>query len=666
MSSPTSLRWGIIGLGSIAKTFAEALEHTPAGTLVAVASRSLEKAREFGSRWPQATPYGSYDDLLADPAVDAVYIATPHPQHAQWIVRAAEAGKHILCEKPLTLNAAEAEAALFAVQRAGVFFMEAFMYRCHPQTARIAEIVREGRLGEIRLIEAAFSFDQGPNPEGRHQANALGGGGILDVGCYPLSLSRLVAGAATGQLFADPIELKGVGHLDEVTGVDTWASAVLKFPGDIMAVLSTGVRMSHPNDVKIHGTKGMLTVTSPWFCKGELILQLKDGSEPEKITFDTTRHLYTYEIEAVSAHVSEKQAPQMSWADTIGNMRSLDRWRRELSFLYEIELPTANWPTLDGRPLHHSPASRMPYGELPGVKKPISKLVLGTMLRPDMAYRSIIFDEFFREGGNAFDTAWIYSSDGSAESTFGRWVKNRGIRDEVVVIAKGAHTPCCDPVNLRKQFEQSLSRLGMDYADIYMMHRDNKEIPVGEFVDVINQAIRQGEIQAYGFSNWTLERVEAAIDYARAHGLVAPVCISNHLSLARMVKPLWADCLSAGSPEAFAWLEKHGIANFAWSSQARGFFTDRSAPDRTEDKLLSESFYAEDNFERKARAYQLAKDKGVLPVHIAGAYVLQKNFPSYSLIGPQTLEELHSNLGALDLTLTPAEMAWLNLEADHI
>jgi len=666
MSTPSSLRWGIIGLGAIAKTFAEALDHTSVGTLVAVASRSLDKARDFGARWPQAVAYGSYQELLDDENVEAVYIATPHPQHAEWVVKAAEAGKHILCEKPITLNAVEAEGVFHVVQRAGVCLMEAFMYRCHPQTLKIAEVVRDGKLGDIRLVEAGFAFDQGPKPEGRHQANELGGGGILDVGCYPMSMARIVAGAAKGQAFADPVEIKGLGHLDEVTGVDTWAAAVLKFPGDILAQIATGVRLNHRNDVRIYGGAGTLTVTSPWFCNGELLFQARGSTEVEKIAYDAPKPLYVYEIEAFAAYVKEGKAPVISWADTLGNMCSLDRWRQELSFLYQIELPTSNWPTVDRRPLRRSATARMAYGELEGVKKPISKLILGTMMRPNLPARSILFDEFVREGGNAFDTAWIYSADGSAERTFGQWVRNRDVRDEVVVIVKGAHTPSCDPVNLERQFEQSLDRLGMVSADIYVMHRDNTEIPVGEFVDVINRRIKTGEINAYGFSNWTLERVDEALEYAGANGLVPPVCISNQLSLARMVKALWVDCLSVGAPEAQEWLAKRQMANLAWSSQARGFFTDRSALHLKEDKLLSESFYAEDNFERKARAYELAAAKGVLPVHIAGSYVLQRSFPSFSLIGPQNLHELHSNLGALDLTLTPAEMAWLNLETEKL
>src|SRR5690606_25764497 len=136
------------------------------------------------------TAHASYEALLADPAVDAVYIATPHPMHARWAILAAEAGKHILCEKPLALNHGQAMAMVEAAVRHRVFFMEAFMYRCHPQTARLVELIQQGAIGQVRMIEGSFGYRAGFDPNSRVYNNDLAGGGILDVGCYPVSMAR--------------------------------------------------------------------------------------------------------------------------------------------------------------------------------------------------------------------------------------------------------------------------------------------------------------------------------------------------------------------------------------------------------------------------------------------------------------------------------------------
>src|SRR5690606_25708656 len=152
--------------------------------------------------------HDSYDALLANPEVQAVYISTPHPMHAQWAVRAARAGKHILCEKPLTMNYWSAMAVVEAARQNEVFLMEAFMYRCHPQTQKLAELIARGAIGEVKVIQATFSFGAGFDPNGRVYNNALGGGGLLDVGCYCTSMARMIAGAATGQQqSAEPIEV---------------------------------------------------------------------------------------------------------------------------------------------------------------------------------------------------------------------------------------------------------------------------------------------------------------------------------------------------------------------------------------------------------------------------------------------------------------------------
>src|SRR5260221_10563040 len=192
-----TLQWGILGTGWIAGVFAKRVKQSQTGRLVAVGSRTQAAADTFGETWSIPHRYSRYEDVLADQSVQAVYVAIPHPFHAQWAIKAAEAGKHVLCEKPIALNHAEAMAIVEAVQRHNVFLMEAYMYRCHPQTAKLLELIRSGVIGQVRLIQATFSFQADAHPESRLLNNALGGGGILDAGGYCTSMAPLIAGAAT-------------------------------------------------------------------------------------------------------------------------------------------------------------------------------------------------------------------------------------------------------------------------------------------------------------------------------------------------------------------------------------------------------------------------------------------------------------------------------------
>ena len=216
-----TLNWGILGTGAIARSFATHLRRSRTGRLAAAASRDQARADAFAREHGAPRGHGSYDALLRDPGVQAVYVATPHTGHADWAIRACQAGKHVLCEKPLGVNAGEAMAMIQAARAHDVFLMEAFMYRCAPQTRRLIELLRSGAIGRVRTIQASFSFHWPPTVDegGRIVDPHLAGGGILDVGCYPVSLARLVAGIASGRPFADPVELKAVGHVG-ATGVD--------------------------------------------------------------------------------------------------------------------------------------------------------------------------------------------------------------------------------------------------------------------------------------------------------------------------------------------------------------------------------------------------------------------------------------------------------------
>ena len=346
MADPKSqkVRWGILATGNIARSFAEGVKHCKSGILQAVGSRSQESADSFGEDFGIPNCHPDYESLLADPEVDVVYIATPHPMHLEWATKAAKAGKHVLCEKPIGMNLAEAETIIAAARENDVFLMEAFMYRCSAQTAKIVELIKGGAIGRVKSIEASFSFAiDGADPNGRHLSKALGGGGILDVGGYPMSLARLVAGAANGLPFAEPVELKAVGQLGE-TGVDEYTSAVAMFPGGIIARLSCGVDLEEPIEVTIAGDGGRLFVPVPWKPAQEggtteLHLFQRGSDVPQIVEVTTDDYLYGAEADTVARYLDARQAasPAMSWDDTLGLMRALDHWRAEIGLRYEGE-----------------------------------------------------------------------------------------------------------------------------------------------------------------------------------------------------------------------------------------------------------------------------------------------------------------------------------------
>ncbi len=676
------LKWGILGAGNIAKALAKGLAASKTGVLTAVGSRDLAKAeafaREFGGHGVTPRAHGSYEALLADPDVQVVYIATPHPMHAEWAIKAAEAGKHLLVEKPIGINHAEAMAIADAAAVHNVFLMEAFMYRCHPQTAKLVELVKTKAIGDVRVIDAVFSFHAGFNPKGRLFANDMAGGGILDVGCYATSMARLIAGAALSRDGAGPDApaepvgaVGGAAHLGE-TGVDEWAVGTLKFPGGIVAQIATGVAVNQDNTLRIFGSEGSITVANAWVPGrdgGAVKIVVNRKGQPQQEIEITADPLYALEVdtvgEAVLAGRREASFPAMTVADTLGNMHTLDRWRGACGLTYESERPEAVTHTVSRRPLTVDPAARakMKYARIAGVDKDLSRLVMGCDNQTNMPHAAVMFDDYFARGGNFFDTAFIYGG-GTMERLLGQWIKNRGLREQVGVIVKGCHTPSNDPFSLHWQLTQSLERLKTDYADVYMMHRDNPDIPVGEWVDALNQEVRAGRIKAFGGSNWSLARVEAANQYARKHNLVGFTVVSNNFSLARMVNPVWAGCVAASDPDSRKWLGENPVALLAWSSQARGFFLPgRAHPDRKQDAELVRCWYSDDNFARLERASDLARRKGVETINIAAAYVLSQPFMTFALIGPRVLSETRSSLKALEVELTPDEVKWLNLEA---
>ncbi|MEM8768181.1 MAG: aldo/keto reductase [Pseudomonadota bacterium] len=665
-----TLRWGILGTGNIARTFARAADQSSRNELVAVGSRTQDQARAFADKQSGAVAAMSYAELLQAPEVDAVYVATPHPTHAGLTIAALEAGKHVLCEKPLGLNHAEVMAMVDAARESERFLMEAFMYRCHPQTERLLELVRDGAIGELRHLSASFGFQVPEQPESRLFANSLGGGGIMDVGCYPISVARLFAGR-------EPAELTGTAHLG-ATGVDHWACASLAFEGGLSAQLATGITLNLDNAIELYGSEGRISVPNPWMgsdADGTWAFTLtRQGSEPEKIT-GQAEPLYVLEIDHVADCVADGtlSSPAMSWEDSLGNARCLDDWRKAAGVRFEPETTAGHPGPIRGT--LKRPKMLAMAGSVPGLERPVSRLVMGCDNQPGMAHAAILWDHYFSLGGNCFDTAYIYGG-GRMETLLGAWQEARGIRDEIVIIGKGAHTPDDHPEAIAPQLAESLTRLRTDAVDVYFLHRDNLDVPVGEFVDAVNVEIRAGRIRTWGGSNWTLERVKAANAYAAETGQQAMSAISNNFSLAHMVKALWPGVKTATEPAFRAYLAETGMALMPWSSQARGFFTpwaeEVMAQTGRENPVitgvqptmaeLAETWFSEDNFERRRRAVSLAEERGVTPIQVALAYVIAQPVPCFPLIGPRQLEETRSSLAALDVSLSAAECAWLNLE----
>lgn len=663
--------WAVLGPGSIARRFLSQLPASASGaTLVAAGSSSLERAQAFAE---DAAGHGfadvtatTYDEVLADPRVDAVYVSTVHTGHAHLVLAALQAGKAVLCEKPLAPNHGTAMALVDAARVAGLPLVEAYMYRFHPQTSALLDLVRQGAVGDVTHVDASFAFRAGERT-GRLFDVDTAGGGILDVGGYPVTMTAAIVQAATGTAVAEPSELTATGTLGP-TGVDEWTTADLTYRGragrTITANVRTGVRVEDDNAVTVYGTRGRITLADPWTLGDDptIVVSTVDD-DPRTLSF-AGEHPYAHEADATTDALAAGlgQAAQMTLDESLATARTLDRWRAAIELRYPFEAETADIPTVSGRPLTVASDTTMLYGEVPGVGNRMSRLVMGVDNQPDLAHASAIFDLFVERGGNVFDTGYIYGG-GVLEGRLGKWIQNRGIRDDVVVITKGAHTPYCDPESLSRQLLESLERQGTDHADIYMMHRDNEDVPVGEFVDVLDEHRRAGRIRVYGGSNWSLARFDEANAYAAANGKHGFEVLSNHFGLAEAYDVPWEGCRHVTDAASKAWLEERQVPLLPWSSQARGFFTGRATPGDTSDAELVRCYYSDDNFERLRRATELGEQFGVPATAIALAYVLNQPFPTFPLFGPRTIAEARSSMTGLSVELTPEQVAWLDLRA---
>jgi aryl-alcohol dehydrogenase-like predicted oxidoreductase len=313
----------------------------------------------------------------------------------------------------------------------------------------------------------------------------------------------------------------------------------------------------------------------------------------------------------------------------------------------------------------------MKYGTIEGIDRPVSRIILGTMsFSPeDQGRTDEMLAAFLAAGGNMIDTAHIYRGGGS-ERSIGQWLRRSGRRDDALILTKGAHhSPAgkrVTPEEISFDLGQSLERLGTPSVDLYVLHRDDPDVPVGPIVDVLNHHAQQGRIRAFGGSNWSHQRLQEANAYATSHGQRRFAASSPNLGLAVPNEPMWPDCISvSGDQEALDWYQQQQMPLLSWSSQCGGFFTGRFSPEKTDDPNMVRVYYGDANWERYRRAERLGKELGLAPVQVALAWVLsQADLPVFPLIGPRTLAELESSLAVADATLTPEQVAWLNLEGE--
>ncbi len=320
----------------------------------------------------------------------------------------------------------------------------------------------------------------------------------------------------------------------------------------------------------------------------------------------------------------------------------------------------------------------MNYGNVPGISKPISRLVQGTMMlsTKDIENSFALLDAVLEMGGNCFDTAHVYQG-GDCERALGRWIQDRGVRDRVVIIGKGAHTNQdrrrVTPFDIASDMHDSLARMKVDYIDLYLLHRDDPDAPVGPIVEALNEHLRAGRIHAFGGSNWGYERIIEANRYAQEHGLVGFAASSPQFSLADQLKEPWGGCISISGPRneaARRFYQETQLAVFPWSSLAGGFFSGRIRRDNLESsdeyyfKLAVQCYASEENFQRIDRAEDLASRKGVTLPQIALAWVLNQPLNLFPLVGCRKPDEYRANALAQDIRLTPQELAYLDLRAD--
>lgn len=330
------LRWGILGTGNIARQFSAGVNASHRCQLAAVASRQQASADAFARDYQIANAYGDYGALLRDPSVDAIYVSLPNSLHHEWTIRALEAGKHVLCEKPFAMSVEESRQMFDAAQRAGRLVMEAFMYRSHPLTHAVADAIKGGEIGQVKIVRTSFCY-RTRKIEGNVRFDpALGGGVLMDVGCYCINFSRFIAGE-------EPSVLLAAGNRHE-TGVDDLVCGTLQFPSGILASFTCGMSTQADNTAYVLGTEGYIEIPVPWkppvkgaqFTIARGIPPKMDSAAAsptappappprQTISVDAPTELYGMEADDFAAAVIDGKPLPVTPEDTLGNMLAIEK-----------------------------------------------------------------------------------------------------------------------------------------------------------------------------------------------------------------------------------------------------------------------------------------------------------------------------------------------------
>jgi D-xylose 1-dehydrogenase (NADP+, D-xylono-1,5-lactone-forming) len=318
--------WGIVSTADINRKVIPGAHASDKVDLVAVASRELARAETYAREWEIPRAYGSYEELFADPEIEAVYISLPNTMHAEWSIKALDAGKHVLCEKPFSRHPDEVEASFDAAERNGRLLSEAFMYRHNPQTAALAELVRDGAIGELRLIRSTFSYGLYDEENIRLRTD-VEGGALMDVGCYNVSGSRLLGG--------EPERVWGEAWYGP-SGTDWVFTGTLRFPGDVIATFDCGTALPERDELEAVGSEGSLFLDDPWHCNVPVIEVRSDG-EVDRIELDPVDS-YRLELENVSDAIRGEAELLLGREDAVVQAKALEALHRSATSVAPVSL----------------------------------------------------------------------------------------------------------------------------------------------------------------------------------------------------------------------------------------------------------------------------------------------------------------------------------------
>lgn len=660
-----NLRWGILGPGAIARVFATAIDGLDGHEIAAVGSRDPQRALAFSAeRGYVDAEAGTYGDLVRSESVDAVYVASPHPGHLEHAALALRHGKAVLCEKPLCVNASEARRLCAIARERGRPLLEAMWTRFLPATQRAADWIANGTIGEPSRVVCSFGFRAAFDPESRLYDPELGGGSLLDIGCYTLSLASLVFGERVTGGNIPQIEVRA--DLAP-SGVDEHCKIVLRFGDGAEAYLESSISRAVSATGVIQGDRGRIVIPDFWRAQ-----TLKLECETQDVaTLECPFLCNGYEYQALELarmlRDGDIESPLLPHAESIGLIELMDDLRRRMGVQYPFE------PGIGVTAGTHRAMTYRPFDDVH-----LPRLILGTMSLNDETPAAqdeacALLDAAFENGLSAVDTGHVYGG-GASERAIGDWLERSGLADDVFVLSKGCHPdeagPRVNPEALARDLAESLDRLRLPAVDLYMLHRDDPAVPVGEMVDAFAEHVAAGRLHAYGFSNWTRARIEEACDYAQANDRPLPAASSPNFSLADQVKDPWgggcATLTGAAAADDREWHRSTGMAIFAWSSLARGLFSGRvtrrslAADPGLVDDACRGAYVHDVNLARLGRVIEFAEAGGASVPQIALAWVLAQDLPLHAIVGAATGEEVEDLAAAAALTLTEEEQKWLS------